>query len=64
MSEAYASRTPGGDLVDERLLWVEFRATFGPGKARQIERASGTRDDLAYELRKEGLSVLRDDEPR
>jgi hypothetical protein len=52
-----------GDFVEERLLWVEFRATFGPGEARQIERASGARDDLAEELREEGLRVLRDDEP-
>jgi len=52
-----------GDLVDERLRWVEFRATFGSGEGRQIERTSGTREDLAAELRAEGLRVLRDDEP-
>ncbi len=52
-----------GDLVDERQLWVEFRATFGPGGLRQIERTSGTRDDLVTELRLEGLRVIRDDEP-
>ncbi|MEX2660702.1 MAG: hypothetical protein WD227_02185 [Vicinamibacterales bacterium] len=50
-----------GDLVDGRPLWVEFRATFGD--RRRIERTSGTRDDLAAELRGEGLRVLRDDEP-
>lgn len=52
-----------GDLVAERRLWVEFRATFGTGQPRRIERTSGTRDDLATELRKEGLRVMRDDEP-
>jgi hypothetical protein len=52
-----------GDLVDERQLWVEFRATFGPGGLRQIERTSGTRDDLVTELRREGLRVMGDDEP-
>jgi hypothetical protein len=52
-----------GDLVDERQLWVEFRATFGHSETRRIERTSGTRDDLAAELRGEGLRVLRDDEP-
>jgi hypothetical protein len=52
-----------GDLIDERQLWVEFRATFGPGGVRQLERTSGTRDDLITELRREGLRVIRDDEP-
>ena len=52
-----------GDLVDERQLWVEFRATFRPDGVRQIERTSGTRDDLVTELRQEGLRVIRDDEP-
>jgi hypothetical protein len=52
-----------GDFVEERLLWVEFRATYGAGDGRTIERTSGTRDDLADELRQEGLRVLRDDEP-
>jgi hypothetical protein len=51
------------DLVDERQLWVEFRATLGPNESRRIERTSGTRDDLVAELREEGLRVLRDDEP-
>lgn len=36
-----------GDLVDERQLWVEFRATFGLDGLRQIERTSGTRDACA-----------------
>ncbi len=52
-----------GDLVDERRLWVEFRATFDRGGPRQIERTSGTRDDLVAELREEGLRVIREDEP-
>jgi hypothetical protein len=52
-----------GDLIDERQLWVEFRATFGPKEPRQIERTSGTRDDLVTELREAGLRVMRDDEP-
>jgi hypothetical protein len=52
-----------GDLVEERQLWVEFQAAFGPGETRRIVRTSGTRDDLATELRGEGLRVLRDDEP-
>lgn len=52
-----------GDLVDERRLWVEFRATFGPDQPRRIERTSGTREDLVTELREEGLRVMRDDEP-
>ena len=53
-----------GDLLDERRLWVEFRATFDSQEERRhIERTSGTRDDLAAELREEGLRVMRDDEP-
>lgn len=52
-----------GDLLDERRLWVEFRATFDRAGQRHIERTSGTRDDLASELREEGLRVMRDDEP-
>lgn len=52
-----------GDLVDERQLWVEFRATFGTDRPRRIERTSGTRDDLIAELREACLRVMRDDEP-
>lgn len=52
-----------GDLVDERRLWVEFCATFGPDQPRRIERTSGTRDELVAELREDGLRVMRDDEP-
>jgi hypothetical protein len=52
-----------GDLIDERHLWVEFRATFSPHELRHIERTPGTRDDLVIELREEGLRVMRDDEP-
>jgi hypothetical protein len=52
-----------GDLVTERQLWVEFRATFNVDGSRHIERTSGTRDDLVTELRDEGLRVIRDDEP-
>lgn len=52
-----------GDLVEERQLWVEFRATFGPDHPRRIERTSGTRDELAADLRDEGFRVMRDDEP-
>jgi hypothetical protein len=51
------------DLIGEHQLWVEFRLTFEPGGPRLIERTSGTREDLASELREEGLRVLRDDEP-
>jgi hypothetical protein len=52
-----------GDLIEERQLWVEFRATFDPDGQRHIERTSGTRDDLLTELRENGLRVMRDDEP-
>jgi hypothetical protein len=52
-----------GDLLDERRLWVEFRATFDSNGVRHIERTSGTRDDLMTELREDGLRVMRDDEP-
>jgi hypothetical protein len=52
-----------GDLIEERRLWVEFRATFDQEGARHIERTSGTRDDLRTELRENGLRVMRDDEP-
>jgi hypothetical protein len=52
-----------GDLIEERQLWVEFRATFDPEGQRHIERTSGTRDDLLTELRQNGLRVMRDDEP-
>lgn len=52
-----------GDLVDERQLWVEFRATLDASQRRHIGCTSGTRDDLVTELREEGLRVLHDDEP-
>ena len=39
-----------GDLVNERPLWVEFRATFDAGQSRRIERTSGTRRDLIAEV--------------
>lgn len=52
-----------GDLIDERHLWVEFRAAFGPDGLRHMERTSGTRDDLMTELREDGLRVMGDDEP-
>jgi hypothetical protein len=52
-----------GDLIEERHLWVEFRATFDPDGRRHIERTSGTRDDLVTVLRQDGLRVMRDDEP-
>lgn len=52
-----------GDLIDERHVWVEFRATFDPDGLRHLARMSGTRDDLVTELRSEGLRVMRDDEP-
>ena len=52
-----------GDLVDERRLWVEFRATFDRGNTRRIECISGTRGALADELRADGLRVLGDEEP-
>lgn len=52
-----------GDLVEERRLWVEFRATFGKDGQRHIERTSLTRDELVTELREDGLRVMRDDDP-
>ena len=52
-----------GDLVEERELWVEFRATFDDQGQRHIERTSGTRDDLIAELREDGLPVMQDDDP-
>lgn len=52
-----------GDLVNERRLWVEFRATYGTNHQRRIERTSGSREDLMAELRDEGVRVMRDDEP-
>lgn len=55
--------TAWGDLVTERRVWVEFRATFGTDRPRRIERISGTREDLVAGLREEGLRVLGDDEP-
>jgi hypothetical protein len=51
------------DIGVRLLFWVEFRATFGTDYSRRIERTSGTRDDLATELREDGLRVMRDDEP-
>lgn len=51
------------DLVAERHLWVEFRATFGVGQPRRIDRTSNTRTELIAELREDGLRVLRDNEP-
>lgn len=52
-----------GDLVDERQLWVEFRTTLRSDGPVQIERISGTRDDLVAELRHDGQRVLDEDEP-
>jgi hypothetical protein len=57
--------SPGlfGDLVNEHALFVDFRLTFRGGEPIQIERTSGTRDDLKRELGMRGVYVLRDDEP-
>jgi hypothetical protein len=52
-----------GDLVSERQLWVEFRATLVADQSRRIERTSGTRSELIAELREDGLRVMRDDDP-
>lgn len=57
--------SPGlfGDLVNEHALFVDFRLTFRGGEPIQIERTSGTRDELKSELGTRGVYVLRDDEP-
>jgi hypothetical protein len=42
---------------------ASFRLTFRGGEPIQIERTSGTRDELKSELGARGVYVLRDDEP-
>ena len=52
-----------GDIVSEHTVFVDFALTLRPGEPMQIERVSGTRDDLKGELAERGVYVLRDDEP-
>jgi hypothetical protein len=52
-----------GDIVREHALFVDFALTFRSGEPVQIERTSGTRDELKNELRARGVYVLEDDEP-
>jgi hypothetical protein len=60
-------RTDGGgwpsDLVAEHNVFVDFMFTWRPGEPLQIQRTSGSRDDMKAELRARGLCVLGDDEP-
>lgn len=51
-----------GDLVDEREVFVDLLLTFRPGEPLQVERTSGTRDELKQDLRARGLYVLEDHE--
>jgi hypothetical protein len=50
-------------LVQEHDVCVDFMLTFRPGKPLQIERTTGTRDDMKADLRGRGLYVLEDHEP-
>jgi hypothetical protein len=52
-----------GDIVSEHSLFVDFNLTFRPGEPLQVERTSGTRDELKDELRRRGVYVLDEDEP-
>ena len=52
-----------GDIVSEHTVFVDFRVTFRRGEPVQVERESGTREDLKRELRGRGLFVLEDTEP-
>ena len=52
-----------GDIVSEHNVFVDFRVTSRPAEPLQIERESGTREDLKQELRARGLFVLEDTEP-
>lgn len=52
-----------GDFVGEHALFVDFALTFRRGEPMQVERISGTREDLAKELRESGHYVLSDDHP-
>ena len=52
-----------GDIVQEHELFLDFALTFRRGEPLQIERTSGTRDDLKRDLRARGVYVLEDDEP-
>lgn len=51
------------DLVAEHNVFVDFMFTWRPGEPLQVQRTSGSRDDLKAELRTRGLCVLGDDEP-
>jgi hypothetical protein len=52
-----------GDLVSEHRIFVEFVLTLRPGEPLQVERTTGTRDDLEADLRARGLYVLGEDDP-
>jgi hypothetical protein len=51
-----------GDIVREHKLFVDFTLRFRPGEPVQFERTSGTRADLARDLR-ERAHVLNDNDP-
>ena len=52
-----------GDIVHEHDLFVDFSLTFRAREPMQVERTSGTRDEMKKELLSRGLCVLGDDEP-
>ena len=52
-----------GDIVREHALFVDFRLTFRPGEPLQVQRESGTRDELRDDLRSRGAYVLNDEDP-
>jgi hypothetical protein len=52
-----------GPAHQEHVVFVDVMLTFHPGERLQVERATGTRDDMKADLRGRGLYVLEDDEP-
>ena len=51
-----------GDLVNEHKMFVDFTLTFRVGEPLQVERTSGTRDELKADLARRGVCVLNEDD--
>jgi hypothetical protein len=51
-----------GDLVNEHNVFVDFTLTFRVGEPLQVERTSGTRDELKAELARRGVWVLNEED--
>lgn len=51
------------DIASEHVLFVDFILHFRSGEPVQVDRTTGTREDMKADLVARGLVVLMDDEP-